>query len=66
RRKLTPQQELELVSYIEKLTAHHLPPTREMLQNFTLSITQTNGEQLVGKSWVTQFINHYNVEITPH
>ncbi|KAF1972794.1 hypothetical protein BU23DRAFT_467150 [Bimuria novae-zelandiae CBS 107.79] len=50
RRKLTPQQELELVSYIEKLTGRRLPPTREMLQNFALSIAKTNDEQPVGKS----------------
>ena len=32
--KLTPQQEDELVEYIEKLTARRLPPTREMIANF--------------------------------
>jgi hypothetical protein len=29
--KLTQQQELELVSYIEQLTACRLPPIREMI-----------------------------------
>jgi hypothetical protein len=29
--KITPQQEAELVKYIEGLTARHLPPTREMI-----------------------------------
>ncbi|KAF2632885.1 hypothetical protein BU25DRAFT_329298, partial [Macroventuria anomochaeta] len=36
--KLTPQQEDELVKYIEELTARRLPPTREMIANFALSI----------------------------
>ncbi|PVH90788.1 hypothetical protein DM02DRAFT_411041, partial [Periconia macrospinosa] len=34
RRKLNPQQEAELVDYIEVLTARRLQPTREMVQNF--------------------------------
>ena len=32
--KLTPQQEDELVTYIEGLTVRHLPPTRTMIRNF--------------------------------
>jgi hypothetical protein len=34
RRALNPQQERELVVYIEGLTKQGLPPTREMIQNF--------------------------------
>jgi hypothetical protein len=37
---LTPQQELELVVYIEKCTRRGLPPTREMIQNFAGSIAK--------------------------
>jgi hypothetical protein len=33
-RHLNPQQEQELVQYIERCTRRGLPPTREMLQNF--------------------------------
>ena len=36
--KLTPQQEAELVKYIEELTACYIPPTREIIQNFALSV----------------------------
>ena len=38
--RLTPQQEIELVKYIEELTARHLPPTREIIQNFASPIAQ--------------------------
>jgi hypothetical protein len=36
--KLTPEQEKELVKYIEELTARHIPPTREIIQNFASSV----------------------------
>jgi hypothetical protein len=38
KQSLTPQQELELVRYIEKLTKRGLPPTREIIKNFASSI----------------------------
>ncbi|PVH90560.1 hypothetical protein DM02DRAFT_478741, partial [Periconia macrospinosa] len=62
RRKLTPQQELELVKYIEDLTAHRLPPTRKMIQNFASSIAK----EPVSESWVTRFLNRNQSTITPH
>jgi uncharacterized protein YpbB len=34
RQKLSPQQEQQLVQYIEDLTEQELPPTRAMIQNF--------------------------------
>ena len=37
---LTPQQEEELVKYIEALTDRHLPPTRQMIQNFASEIAR--------------------------
>ena len=37
---LSPQQESKLVQYIEKCTRRGLPPTREMVQNFALSIAK--------------------------
>jgi hypothetical protein len=52
---LRPQQELELVRYIKKLTKRGLPPTREMIKNFASSIAH----QQVSESWVTRFINRY-------
>ncbi|KAF7574180.1 hypothetical protein PtrM4_058030 [Pyrenophora tritici-repentis] len=35
-----PQQELELVRYITKLTKQGLPPTREMIRNFSSEVTR--------------------------
>ena len=46
--KLNPQQEAELVKYIEGLTARRLQPTREMVRNFASAIAK----QDVGKNWV--------------
>jgi len=60
--KLNPQQESELVEYIERLTARRLPPTREMVQNFASSIAK----EPVSQSWVTRFINRNRITITPH
>ena len=37
---LNPQQELELIRYIEKCTRRGLPPTREMVQNFSSAVAQ--------------------------
>ena len=36
--KLTPQQEDELITYIEGLTVRHLPPTRTMIRTFAHKI----------------------------
>jgi transposase-like protein len=60
--KLTQQQELELVKYIEDLTARYLQPTREMVQNFASSIAK----QTMSQSWVTQFINRNRMAIEAH
>jgi transposase-like protein len=38
--KLNPQQELELVAYIEELTKRALPPTRAMIRNFALEVAK--------------------------
>ncbi|KAF2820796.1 hypothetical protein CC86DRAFT_471018 [Ophiobolus disseminans] len=38
RQKLNPQQEEELVQYINNLTKRALPPTRAMIQNFASHI----------------------------
>ncbi|KAF1940372.1 hypothetical protein EJ02DRAFT_406678, partial [Clathrospora elynae] len=55
--KLNPQQEDELVQYIEGLTRRGLPPTREMIQNFASQIAKED----IGKSWVTRFINRHSI-----
>ena len=59
RRKLNPQQEEELVKYIEKLTERRLPPTREMIRNFASIMAQ----ERVSESWVTRFINRYSIQL---
>jgi hypothetical protein len=58
-RKLTPQQELELVKYIEEQGVKGLAPTREMVQNFASKIAQTP----VSLTWVTKFINRHQPDL---
>ena len=58
-RKLSPQQEQELIRYIEKLTQRGLPPTRPMIQNFAACIAKTS----VSKAWVTRFINRNSTHL---
>jgi hypothetical protein len=60
--KLNPQQEAELVKYIEGLTARRLRPTWEMVQNFASTIAKED----VGKCWVTRFINRHKKDIESH
>jgi hypothetical protein len=56
---LNPQQEAELVCYIEDLTKRVLPPMRAMIKNFTLYFNP-NG---MSDAWVDRFIgrngNHF-------
>jgi hypothetical protein len=58
-RKLHPQQEAELVQYIKDLTKKTLPPTRQMIQNFTSQVAGCD----VSASWVTQFINRHCINL---
>jgi hypothetical protein len=58
---LLPQQELELVQYIEELHIRGLPPTREMIQNFGSEICGN----LVSMSWVERFL-HRNQDKQSH
>ncbi|KAF7576139.1 hypothetical protein PtrM4_003790 [Pyrenophora tritici-repentis] len=57
--KLNPQQELELVRYIEKLTKRGIPPTREMVRNFSSEVAH----QQLSESWVTRFINRHEIHL---
>ncbi|KAI1514559.1 Pogo transposable element [Pyrenophora tritici-repentis] len=50
---LLPQQELELVQYIEELHIRGLPPTRQMIQNFGSEICGNP----VSMSWVERFLH---------
>jgi hypothetical protein len=56
---LRPQQELELVRYIEQLTKRGLPPTREIIQNFSSSVAKRE----LSESWVTRFINRHKIHL---
>jgi hypothetical protein len=60
RQLLNPQQEHELVLYIERCTRRGLPPTREMVQNFASVITKCE----VSCSWVTRFLHRHADELT--
>ncbi|EDU49320.1 hypothetical protein PtrM4_048750 [Pyrenophora tritici-repentis] len=54
---ISPQQELELVRYIKTLTERGLPPTREMIRNFSSEVAH----QQLSESWVTRFINRHEI-----
>jgi hypothetical protein len=56
---LSPQQELELVRYIEKLTKRGLPPTREMIRNFSSEVAKRE----LNESWVTRFIHRHEIHL---
>jgi hypothetical protein len=60
--KLNPQQEEELIKYIEGLTACRLQPTREMVQNFASGIAKED----VGKNWVNRFITRHKKDVKSH
>ena len=49
---LNPQQEQELVNYIEDLPKRGLPPTREMVRNFGSSVARRE----CSKRWVSLFL----------
>ncbi|KAF1365592.1 hypothetical protein EJ07DRAFT_58878, partial [Lizonia empirigonia] len=58
-KKLTPQQEEELVLYIEDLTKRGLPPTRAMIQNFASTIAH----ERVSLAWVSRFKARHHDEL---
>jgi hypothetical protein len=57
---LSPQQEEELVKYIERCTRNGLPPTRCMLQNFGSAVAKWE----VSDSWVTRFLHCHAGKLT--
>jgi transposase-like protein len=57
---LNPQQELELVDYIEICTRRDLPPTREMVQYFASAVAKWE----VFQSWVTRFLHRHSDKLT--
>ncbi|KAI1676938.1 Tc5 transposase DNA-binding domain containing protein [Pyrenophora tritici-repentis] len=58
--RLNPQQEDEVVGYIERATRDGLPPTRGILKNFGSAVAQ----QEVSDSWVDRFRHRHPDELT--
>ncbi|OAK94627.1 hypothetical protein IQ06DRAFT_353064 [Phaeosphaeriaceae sp. SRC1lsM3a] len=58
-KNLSTTQQQELVEYITKLSEQGLAPTREMIRNFASNIA---GKR-VSESWVTRFINAFNIHL---
>jgi hypothetical protein len=56
---LHPQQELELLRYIERLTERGLPPTRAMIRSFPSHIAQRE----LGVHWVDRFVQRFPHEL---
>ena len=56
---LHPQQEVELLRYIERLTRQGLPPTRAMIRNFASQVAQRE----VGVNWVDRFVQRHPDEL---
>ena len=59
-RKLNDQQETDLINYIERLTARHLPPTRAMVRNFASAVASTP----CSDKWVTRFLRRHRNRLT--
>jgi hypothetical protein len=57
---LNPQQEEELVRYIERCTERSLPPTREMVRNFASAVAKWDASD----AWVTRFLHCHKVDLT--
>jgi hypothetical protein len=60
RQKLSPQQEEELIKYIDVITERGLPPTRAMLQNFASSVA----ESPCSERWVDRFLHRHKDSVT--
>ncbi|KAF1362722.1 hypothetical protein EJ07DRAFT_106390, partial [Lizonia empirigonia] len=60
RHNLSPQQEEDLVKYIQQLNERLLPPTRDMIRNFASEMAQKR----VSESWVARFIKKYSDRFT--
>ncbi|KAF1360973.1 hypothetical protein EJ07DRAFT_81924, partial [Lizonia empirigonia] len=56
---LHPQQEQELLRYIERLTRQGLPPTRPMIRRFALEIARSE----LGVHWVDRYIKRHQVDL---
>jgi hypothetical protein len=57
---LNPQQEIQLVQYIEKLTGCGIPPTQSIIKNYAAAV----GKWEPGDAWVTSFLEQNNDHLT--
>jgi hypothetical protein len=60
RQLLYPQQEQELIAYINQLTDRGLPPTQPMIRNFASQIAKKE----VGLNWASRFVQRYPDQLT--
>jgi hypothetical protein len=56
---LSPQQEIELVRYIKKLTERGSQPTREMVRNFSSVVAKRQ----LGERWCDRFIKRNQIHL---
>ena len=56
---LNDQQEKTLIKYIDLLTARDLPPSRQILRNFT---TEICGRE-PGKTWISRFLKKHDLDL---
>jgi transposase-like protein len=61
-RKLSTEQERALVRYIQGLSERHLPPTRDIVQNFASQIAK----EPISKSWVSRFLGRHKIDLILH
>jgi hypothetical protein len=59
---LHPQQEQELLRYIERLTRQGLPPARPMIRRFASDIAKKE----LRRGWVDRFTQRYQVDLISH
>jgi hypothetical protein len=60
RQLLNPQQEEELVRYIERCTERGLPSTREMIANFASAVAKRE----VSHAWISRFLHRHEEQLT--
>jgi uncharacterized protein (DUF433 family) len=54
---LSPQREIELVRYIERLAKRDLPLTGEMIRDLSSEVAKRQLEE----RWITRFINKHQI-----
>jgi hypothetical protein len=54
---LHPQQEIELIQYIDRISKQGLPPNRDMVRRLALQLAQKE----LGYHWVDRFVQRYPI-----